>query len=95
MSSPMTFGKSASLSRNYATKSPLVSPLVTTGRPKFTPKTAPLQRSPPLSNTPIPRPTQLTIPTTSRSNQPFCHSTLSGKTDQQTDRHAPLALTLA
>ena len=36
-------------------------PLVTMGCPKFTPKLPlPLRRSPPLSNTPIPRPTPLT-----------------------------------
>jgi len=33
------------------------------------------------SNTPIPRLTPLTTPTASGSNQPFCHSILSGHTD--------------
>jgi len=62
-------------------------PVVTMGRPQFHPKTSlSLRRSPPLSNTPIPRPTPLTIPTTSGSDQPFCHSTLSGQTDRQTHR---------
>jgi len=46
----------------------------------------PLRWSPPLSNTPIPRPTPLTIPMASGSNQPFCHSTLSGQTDRLTHR---------
>ena len=61
------------------------SPLVTMVRPKFTPKTAPsLRRSPPPSNTPTARPSQLTNQTASGSNQPFCHSTLSGQTDSPT-----------
>jgi len=41
-----------------------------------------LRRSPPPSNTPIPRPTSLTTQTA--SNQPFCHNTLW--TEIQTDR---------
>jgi len=40
----------------------------------------------PPSNTPIPQPTPLTTPTASGSNQPFCHNTLSGQTDCQTNR---------
>jgi len=62
----------------------------------------PLQRLPPLSNTPIPRPTSPSQ-TVYGSNQPFCHSTLSGQTSRQTDRptdgigerSTPLALALA
>jgi len=47
------------LSHNHATKSPLV----TMGRPKFTPKMSlPFRRSLLPPNTPIPRPTPLTIP---------------------------------
>jgi len=69
---------SVSLSHNYATKSPLV----TIGRPKFTPKT----HSSAIT-------THLTHPSTDRthtqtasgSNQPFCHNTLSEQTDRQTD----------
>jgi len=59
-------------------------PLVTMGCPKFTPKTAlPLRRSPPKSNT---------KPDPGHHHkrhygfhQPFCHNTLSGHTDRQTD----------
>jgi len=58
------------------------------GTRQIHPKTAPsLRRSPPLSNTPIPNPTPLTISNlASEFNQPFCHSKLSGQTDRQTDR---------
>jgi len=67
------------------------------GRPKFIPKTAPsLRRSPPPSNTPIPRPTLLPPKTASGSNQPFCHSSLL-RTDRWDKRtfctiSAPLAM---
>jgi len=64
----------------------------------------PVWRSPSTSNTLIPQPTPFTIPTTSGSNQPFCHTTLTGpQTDWHTDRltdglgdrSTPLALMLA
>jgi len=73
----------------YATKAPLI----TMGRPKFTPKTTPsFPTITTLSNTPIHRPIPLAIPTASGCTQPFCHSTLSGQpdldrpTDRKTDR---------
>jgi len=47
----------------------------------------PLRRSRPPSNTPIPQPTPLTIPTASGSTQPFCHNKHCRQTDKQTDRH--------
>jgi len=78
---PESFQKSTSFLHNYATKSPLV----TMGRSKFTPNFPSLRRSPPPSNTPVPRPIPLTIPTASGSYQPFCHST-GRQTDRQTDR---------
>ena len=59
-SSPKSFGKSASLSHNYATKSPLV---IQWDAPNSPPKLLlPLQQSPPPSNTSVPPPTVLTIP---------------------------------
>jgi len=64
-------------------------PIGYNGMPQIQCKTAPpLRRLPSQSNTPIPRPTSLTILTAAGSNQPYCHSTLSGhtQTDRQTDR---------
>ena len=68
---------------NYATKFPLV----TMGCPKFTPKTAlPLWQSPPhLIHPSLDRP-HSPSQMASGSNQPFCHSTLSGQTDSHIDR---------
>jgi len=87
-----------SLSHNCATK------LVTMGRPKFTPKLPLLlRRSPPhLIHSSLDR-THSPSETASGSNQPSCHSTLSGPTDRHThrptdglgDRSTPLTLTLA
>ena len=76
--------KRASLSRNYATKSPLV----TVGRPKFTPKTALLFDD---HDTHLIHPSldYSSSQTASGSNQPFCHSTLSGPTERQTNRPTP------
>ena len=55
--------------------------------PHLSPNCPSLQRSPPPSNIPIPRPTTpLTTPTASGCNQPFCHNTLSGPTDRPTDK---------
>jgi len=71
-----------SLSHNYARKSPLV----TMGRPKFSPKTAAFPfrwLSPHLIHPSLHRP-HSPSQTASGSNQPFCHSTLS---DTHTDRH--------
>ena len=100
--SPQTTAQSVhALSYNYAIKSPLV----TMGRPKFTPKTAPspstittLHLIHPSLNQPY-SPSQ----TASGSTQPFCHSTLSGQTDRSThrltdrigDRSVRTALTVA
>jgi len=72
---PKQFGKSAS-----------PSPLVTTGRPKFTPKT-PLRQSPPSSeiHPSLDRP-HSPPQMASGSNQPFCLNTLSGPTHRHTDR---------
>jgi len=97
-SSPKSLGKSAS--HNYATKSPLV----TTGRPKFTPKLALLLRlSPPPSNAPH-RPTPVTIPNGIRIQSAVLPQD-TFRTDRQTHTHrptdwlgdssTPLALTLA
>ena len=67
------------------------------GMPEIPPKTAHfLRRSPPPSNTPIPRPTPLTTQTASGSNQPFCYSSLL-RTDRWDKRmfcaiSAPLAM---
>jgi len=75
---PKSLGKSAS-----------PSPLVTTGRPKFTPKTAPsLPRSPPHLIHPSLDRTHSPPQTASGSNQPFCHNTLSGPTDTPTSHMA-------
>jgi len=77
------------LLHNYAT----TSPLVTMGRPKFTPQNCPsLQRSPSyLTHLSLDRP-HSPSQTASGSNQPFCRSTISGQTDRpthtQTDRWA-------
>jgi len=73
---------------NYATKSPLV----TMGRPKFTPKTAisPSITTTP-SNAPIPRPTPLTIPNGIRIHSailPQYTFRTDRPSDTQTDRWA-------
>jgi len=72
------------ISHKYAAK---YRPLVTIGRPKFTPKTA---RSPSTITTHLIHASlgRLHSPpqTASRSIQPFCHNTLSGQTDRPTDR---------
>jgi len=71
------------LLHNYATPSQLIA----MGRPKFTPKTAPLHfndNHP--SNTPILDRPHSPSQTASGSIQPFCHSTLSRQTDRQSDR---------
>ena len=83
-SSPKSFGKSTSLSHNYATKSSLV----TMGRPN-SPQSSPFpfdDHHLRLINLSLDRP-QSPSQTASGSNQPFCHSTVSGPTDQLTDRH--------
>jgi len=51
--------------------------------PQNCPSPSRLRRSPPPSNTPIPRPTSLTTQTASGSKQLFCHNTLSRQTDWQ------------
>jgi len=80
-SPPLTTARSLhALPHNYATKVPLV----TMGRPNFTPKTAPYLST---ITTPILSLNQPHSPpqTTSRSNQPFCLSTLCGPTDKPTE----------
>jgi len=84
----MTARSVYALRYNYARKSILVR----MGCPKFTPKTAPsLQRLlPHIIHPSLNRP-HLPSQTAYRSNQPFCHSTLSGpidtsKSDQHTHR---------
>ena len=76
-------------------------PIGYNGTPQIHPQNCPSTITTP-SNTSIPRPTPLIIPTTSGSTQPFCHNTLYGQTDrptdQQTDKlpdgpsHKPLTL---
>ena len=68
------------------------------GTPQIHPKNCPFPLDdyhPPLIHPSIDRP-QSPFQTASGSNQPFCHSTLSGQTDQPTDgiggRCTPLAL---
>jgi len=80
-STPKSFGKSASLSHNYATKSPLV----TMRQPKFTPK-LPLPFNDYCSYLIHPSFDRPHSPskTPSGSTQPFCQSRLSGHTDRQT-----------
>jgi len=56
------------------------------GRPKFTPKSAPSASTITTpSNTPILDRHHSPPQTASGSTQPFCHNTLSGPTDRQTD----------
>jgi len=65
----------------YATKFALI----TMGRPKFTPKLLlSLQRSPPASNTPIPRPTPVTTPNGIRIQSAIL-SQYTFRTNTQTD----------
>jgi len=82
-SSPKSLGKSASLSHNYATKSYWLQ----WDAPNSTPKWSfsfddhhPHLIHPSLGR--LHSPSQ----TASRSNQPFCHNTLSRQTDRQTDQ---------
>jgi len=79
---PKQFGNSTSFSHNYATKSPLV----TMGRPKFTPKTAPSPST--ITNpsiTPIPWPTPLTTPNGIRIQSAILPQ-YTLRTDRPTDR---------
>ena len=73
---PKSFGKAATRSPNDYN-----------GTLQIRPKTAPsLRRSPPhLIHPSLDRPNSPSQ-TASGSNQPFCHSTLSGQIDRQTDR---------
>jgi len=63
------------------------SPISYSGTPQIHPKTAPsLRRSPPHLIHPSLDRTYSPPQTASGSTHPFCHSTLSGPTDRQTDR---------
>jgi len=79
----MTARSLYALPHNYATNASLV----TIGRPKFNPKTAPsLRRSPPPSNTPIPWPTHPKRHPDPISRFARIHFAADRQTDRDTDR---------